>query len=60
MGDCGRSLGISLREECLFRRRDRHVAALLAMTNWVRVRQFSFEEISLFVDAECQGLRLGQ
>ena len=35
---CERSVAISSRQLTLRRERDRHVATLLAMTNWVRVR----------------------
>ena len=35
---CERSAAISLGQGTLLRERDRHVASLLAMTKWVRVR----------------------
>ena len=34
---CERSAAISLEQGALLPKRDRHVAALLAMTNWVRM-----------------------
>lgn len=34
---CERSVAISRRQRSLFQRRDRHVVAFFAMTNWVRV-----------------------
>ena len=39
---CERSAAISLGQGMLRRERDRHVASLLAMTNWVRVRVFGW------------------